>query len=65
MNYELSNNWTAVLFILAIWDIVWRGMALWRSGRNNQQGWFVALLLINSAGILPIIYLLTNKKVEK
>ena len=62
MSYELSTNWAIVLAILAIWDTVWRGMALWRSGRNDHQGWFIALLLINSVGILPIIYLLMNKQ---
>lgn len=62
MSYELSTNWAIVLAILAIWDTVWRGMALWRAGRNDHQGWFIALLLINSVGILPIIYLLTNKQ---
>jgi hypothetical protein len=40
----------------------WRGMALWRAGRNNQKNWFIALLLINSIGILPIIYLITNPR---
>lgn len=62
MSYELSTNWAVALFTFAIWDTIWRGMALWRAGRNNQQGWFIALLLVNSVGILPIIYILTHPK---
>lgn len=50
--------------LLAIWDLAWKGMALWRAGRRNEQWWFIALLLINSLGILPICYLLFWAKDE-
>lgn len=60
MNYNLSTTWTVLLIVAIIWDVIWRGMALWRAGRNDQPAWFVVLLIINSIGILPIIYLLTN-----
>lgn len=52
-------TWLMPLIIL---DLVLKGFALWRSARNNQQYWFIALLVINTAGILPAIYLLTSKK---
>jgi methionyl-tRNA synthetase len=42
---------------LMIWDLVWKAIGLWHSARNNQRGWFIALLLINSVGVLPIVYL--------
>ena len=45
---------------LVILDLVLKGIALWRAGRNGQKWWFVALLLVNSVGILPGIYLLTH-----
>ena len=41
-----------------MWDLAWKGLALWRAARRNEPWWFVALLLINSVGILPIAYLL-------
>lgn len=44
--------------ILALWDLIWRGFALWRAARRKEQWWFLALLIINSMGILPIAYLL-------
>lgn len=47
---------------LALLDLVLKGFALWRSARNSQQVWFIALLVVNSLGILPAIYLLTNKE---
>jgi hypothetical protein len=32
-------------------------LALWHAGRRNQPWWFVILLILNTAGILEIIYL--------
>lgn len=53
------NPW----FILAVViELVFKGIALWRSGRNNQIGWFVALYILNTAGILPFIYLFLFQK---
>jgi len=49
-------------YLLLIWDLVWRGVALWRAGRNNHLIWFVFLFIVNSVGILPIIYLIIHKK---
>jgi len=43
---------------LVLIDIILKGLALWRAGRANQPYWFVALLIVNSVGILPLIYLL-------
>jgi hypothetical protein len=42
---------------MIIWELIWKGLALWRAGRNNQPHWFVALLILNTVGILPIVYL--------
>ncbi|PWU23161.1 hypothetical protein C5B42_03910 [Candidatus Cerribacteria bacterium 'Amazon FNV 2010 28 9'] len=47
---------------LAILDLVVRGYALWKAGRNNQPYWFVALLIFNTMGILPVIYILFFRK---
>ena len=44
-------------FLLILWSIFWKGLALWHSGRRGQQWWFVAFLFINTAGILEIVYL--------
>jgi len=50
------------LIPLAIFDLVMKGIALWKCGRNNQLPWFVFILILNTAGILPIIYLLFFQK---
>jgi methionyl-tRNA synthetase len=46
-------------------DLVLRGMALWRSARKGDNVWFVILLVINTVGILPLIYLLFFSKPAK
>lgn len=42
---------------LALWTIFWKGLALWHAGRRGQPWWFVILLVVNTVGILDIIYL--------
>jgi len=37
--------------------VIWKGFALWRAARAGQSAWFVALLIVNSAGLLEIAYL--------
>lgn len=50
-------NFVMILVLLLIWDLIWKGLSLWKAARNNQSAWFIALILINSLGLLPIIYL--------
>ncbi|MBX4189838.1 DUF5652 family protein [Candidatus Parcubacteria bacterium] len=45
------------LLLLAVWSIFWKGWALWRAARKMDKLWFVILLLVNTAGILDIIYI--------
>ncbi|MBU0687543.1 MAG: hypothetical protein KKB81_06840 [Candidatus Margulisbacteria bacterium] len=53
----LSSPQGMLLFVLIIWSLAWKGVALWKSARNNQLGWFLAVLLINLVGALEIIYI--------
>ena len=48
----------SVVVLLAIWDGVWKLIAMWKSARNNQLAWFICLAIFNTAGILPILYIL-------
>ena len=51
-----------VIVLLAIWDGVWKLIALWKSARHNQLAWFICLAIFNTAGILPILYILCFQK---
>ncbi len=57
MLYNIEPATLIFLIFLIIWDLTWKGIALWKSGKNNQLRWFVAIFILNTVGILPIIYL--------
>jgi hypothetical protein len=59
------QNLTFLIIIVALWDVFWKGWALWRSAQRGQKWWFVALLILNTMGILPIIYLVFFSKKKK
>lgn len=42
---------------LAIVIIALKGYALWHAAKRDEKGWFIALLIINTAGILELVYL--------
>jgi hypothetical protein len=52
----------ALLVALALWSTVIKAFALWHAARNGQTFWFVALLVLNSLGILELVYLLAFRK---
>lgn len=49
---------TLLLIVLVVWSLIWKGIGLWFAARNYQKAWFIAILVLNTAGILEIIYLL-------
>jgi len=58
----LTGGILALLIVVGLWEAVWKAIAMWKSARNNQLAWFVCLLIFNTAGILPIVYILWFQK---
>jgi len=54
--YLAGLLWLAI-FLAVAWSMPWKGIALWRAGRNGHLVWFIVLFTFNTAGILPIIYI--------
>jgi len=48
-----------------IWSVIWKAIALWKAGRNNQLPWFIVILIVNTIGILEIIYLAFFQKKKR
>ena len=46
-----------IILIAALWVASIKGYALWHAARGGQKSWFIALLFINTFGILEIVYL--------
>jgi hypothetical protein len=61
-----------LLIPLLIWGIFWKGWALWRAAKNDSKVWFVVFMILNTMGILDILYIFvfsrqkeTPKKTKK
>jgi hypothetical protein len=39
-----------------------KAIALWKCGRNNQLAWFICIVVFNTVGILPILYLVWGQQ---
>jgi hypothetical protein len=63
LDWIFSLGWGVITMIL--WELIWKGLALYRAGKKQQPIWFVLLLIINSVGILPIIYLIISRDKAK
>lgn len=51
-------TWMGVLLVpFVIWGLFWKGWALWRAAKNDSKAWFVVLLIVNTLGILEILYI--------
>lgn len=50
--------------IIIIWSLVWKALALWKAGRMNQPIWFVLLIIVNTMGILEILYIFLFSKIK-
>lgn len=54
-----------ILFIFLFWSLLWKGLSLWKSARNKQKYWFIALLVLNTVGIADILYIAFFQKKKK
>jgi len=59
----IENQW--VIWLMLLWAIPWKGLALWKAARNSHKKWFVALFLVNTMAILEIIYIFYFSKERK
>lgn len=62
MGFGFAPAWGIGLFALIIWSVFWKGCALWQSARRGESIWFIVLMVLNTAGILEIIYLFLVSK---
>ncbi len=61
----IDSQWVWMIVIVGLWSLPWKGIALWKAANQNQKWWFVALLVINTVGLLEILYIfIFSKKKE-
>jgi len=54
-----------VILILAVWTLYWKYHALWHAAKHDHKVWFLVLMLVNTLGILEILYLNVFSKYKK
>jgi len=59
MGTGLPASFGPWLLFLVVWSLFWKGLALWHAGRRGQP-W----LVVNTVGILEIIYLFAVLKLK-
>lgn len=52
-----QNTLYILLAVMLLWVMPWKGVALWKAARLSHRRWFVALLVINTFGLLEIAYI--------
>ena len=67
-NYAMSRfgvfSFGLLGFVLLILVIVLKGLALWQAAKRGEKWWFIAMLVINTAGLLELIYLIFFAKLK-
>ena len=61
----MFGAWMGMFLVpLLVWSLAWKGYALWKAAKADSKVWFVVLLLVNTMGILDIlyIYVFSNQK---
>ncbi|MGC8651261.1 MAG: DUF5652 family protein [Minisyncoccia bacterium] len=53
------------MYLFITWYIFWKGLALWKSARRGEKWWFIILLVLNTFGLLEILYLFVFSKYER
>jgi hypothetical protein len=59
---QLFTSNLLFLALIVVWTVFWKGYSLWTSARAGQKYWFIAILLINTFGLLEIIYIFAVAK---
>lgn len=57
-----NPNFAILILILSIWTIPWKALALWHASKIHGKIWFFAIVVLNTFGILEILYLFVFAK---
>lgn len=51
-----------MFFVLMLWSLFWKAWALWVAARRGEKIWFGVMLVVNTVGILEILYIYVFSK---
>ncbi len=61
----IATGTIAMLGIVMLWEMIRKGIALWKTGNQKKIIRFICIFIFNTAGLLPIIYLTFFNKKKK
>ena len=53
----------SILAVAAVLTL--KGFSLWYASKHNERGWFIAILILNTLGVLELIYLFFFERDKK
>ncbi len=65
---ELPVFWTQnawLFYLLTGWSLIWKGFAMWHSSQKKEKAWFIVFLIVNTFGLLEILYLFVFSRPKK
>ena len=69
MIYMMNIPFNPAIFffvvVATLWTLPWKAVALWTAARKGEKIWFVILLLVNTLGILEMLYIFVFSKRKK
>jgi len=61
----LPSEFLWLFVVIMIWSAIWKGLALWKAARKNAPVWFIIFLVVNTIGILEILYIKVFSEMKK
>ena len=63
----MSDKLIVLLIWIAIaWTIVWKYIAFWMAARRKHKAWYIVMCIVQTVGILEILYIfIFSKKAKK
>lgn len=61
----ISSDFLWLFVVIMIWSAIWKGLALWKAARKGAPVWFIIFLVVNTIGILEILYIKIFSEMKK
>ena len=61
INYGLA---ILLVGVILIWTLVWKLSGMWKAAKKGSVFWFIILAVVNTIGILPILYIYVFSKMK-
>lgn len=58
----LDTQTQLTVLLVVLWTLPWKGWAMWKAAKNNHKWWFITILIVNTLGILDILYVFVFSK---